>query len=135
MPELRIVDQALWNAVRQRQANCALGTSGDPTQVPLNETHRRKFVLNGLLQCGVCGAGYTVMAKDRYGCATCTSRPARAAMAARSPALTLERRVLDALWDKKMEPDVMAEFIVAYNEEVAAAVRAAAAREHIGRSG
>ena len=47
--------------------------------------------------------------------------------------ITLERRALDVLRDKMMVPDAMAEFIVAYNEEVAAA-RAAAAREHIARA-
>ena len=132
VPELRIVDQSLWNAVRQRQADCALGASGAPTQVPLNGTHRRKFVLSGLLQCGVCGAGYTVMAKDRYGCAmhvkagTCSNGSTITRIA-------LERRVLDALRDKMMAPDAMAEFIVAYNDEVTAA-RMAAAREQVARA-
>lgn len=112
VPELRIVDPALWDAVRQRRADCALGSSGDPSQAQLNGTHRRKFVLSGLLQCGVCGAGYTVVAKDRYGCAmhvkagTCSngSTISRAA---------LERRVLDALRDKMMPPDAMTAFIMA----------------------
>ena len=131
VPELRIVEQELWNSVRQRQADCAMVSNGDTTQTRLNGTHRRNFVLSGLLQCALCGAGYTVMAKDRYGCAmhvkagTCSNGSTITRMA-------LERRVLDALRDKMMAPDVIAEFIVAYNDE-AAAVRAAAAREQTAR--
>lgn len=132
VPALRIVDQTLWDAVRRRQADCALGTSGDLTQVRLNGTHRRRFVLSGLLQCGVYGAGYTVMAKDRYGCAM----HVKAGTCSNGSTITrtaVERRVLDALRDKMMAPDAMAEFIVAYNDEVAAA-RTAAARELVVRA-
>ncbi len=39
----------------------------------VNRAHRSKFLLSGLLKCGSCGAGYAVVAKDRYGCATCRS--------------------------------------------------------------
>ena len=132
VPELRIIEQELWNSMRQRQADCAMVSNGDTTQTRLNGTHRRKFVLSGLLQCALCGAGYTIMAKDRYGCAmhvkagTCSNGSTITRMA-------LERRVLDALRDKMMAPDVMAAFIAAYNDE-AAAVRAAAAREHTARA-
>ena len=119
VPELRIVDQALWDNVRQRQVECALVSSDNAAQARLNGTHRRRFLLSGLLQCAVCGAGYTVMAKDRYGCAmhikagTCSNGNTITRKA-------LERRVLDALRDKMMAPDALAEFIVAYNDEVAA---------------
>ena len=131
VPELRIVDPLLWEAVRARLAECALPISDASAEARLNGTHRRKFVLSGFLRCSVCGGAYAVMAKDRYGCAThvkagtCQNgntivRPA------------LERRVLDALRDKMMAPDAIAAFIVAYNEEVAAA-RAAQAHERAPR--
>jgi site-specific DNA recombinase len=42
----------------------------DPhTTTPLNDLHRPRFLLSGLVTCGVCGGGFTITAKDRYGCA------------------------------------------------------------------
>ena len=32
--------------------------------------YRSRFLLSGLLTCGCCGGGYTIIGKDRYGCAT-----------------------------------------------------------------
>ncbi|HZB92749.1 MAG TPA: hypothetical protein VE397_14985, partial [Stellaceae bacterium] len=41
----------------------------------LNRAHRRKFLLSELLVCGECGGGYTIIGKDRYGCAEDWSAP------------------------------------------------------------
>ncbi|MGZ3217183.1 zinc ribbon domain-containing protein [Paracoccus sp. T5] len=35
---------------------------------PLNDSHRARYLLNGLVTCGCCGGGYTITGKDRYGC-------------------------------------------------------------------
>ena len=51
------------------------------TATPLNDLHRPRFLLLGLLTCAVCGGGYTITAKGRYGCArqgrqgTCSNHP------------------------------------------------------------
>ena len=131
VPELRIVDPVLWEAVRRRQAECALASNGAAGQARLNGTHRPKFVLSGLLRCSVCSGGYTIMAKDRYGCAT-HIKAGTCSNGNTITRLALERRVLDALRDKMMAPDAMAEFILAYNTEVAA-VRAAQAHERVAQ--
>ena len=74
VPELRIIDEALWARVRKRQQEAryamrpAAGT--DPTQ----PNHRQKFLLSGLLTCGCCGGGYTIIGADRYGCAAVRSK-------------------------------------------------------------
>ena len=39
-----------------------------------NRTHRRKYLLSGLLECGVCGGGLTIMNPTDYGCATHRSK-------------------------------------------------------------
>ncbi len=70
VPELRIVDAALWERVKARQASIGFTMGRDDQGNALNRAHRRKFLLSGLLTCGCCGGGYTVMAKDRYGCAS-----------------------------------------------------------------
>ncbi len=69
VPELRIVDDALWAAVKVRQDALTHVVQPETSGNPLNGAHRRRFLLSGLLVCGVCGGGYTIIGKDRYGCA------------------------------------------------------------------
>jgi hypothetical protein len=84
---------------------------------PLNRAHRRHFLLSGLLVCGSCGGGYTIVGRDRYGCAarrskgTCTN----ALLIGRRE---LEDRVLSGLKERLMAPDLVAGFIDAFNTEM-----------------
>ena len=70
VPLLRIVDDELWQAVKRRQDEVVRPRTDPYTTNPLNDRHRPRFLLSGLLTCGTCGGGYTIRAKDRYGCAT-----------------------------------------------------------------
>ncbi|MCJ8240630.1 recombinase family protein [Peteryoungia algae] len=66
-PELRIIPDDLWSAVKRRQ----LGVRGEFERTlsnPLNRTHRPSYLLSGLLECAECGGPYAVMATGRYGC-------------------------------------------------------------------
>ncbi|XDA97994.1 recombinase family protein [Sulfitobacter sp. LCG007] len=54
IPELRIVGDKLWQAVRSRQG--ALVSSG--TSVPVWDRRRPKFLFSGLMMCGCCGGGF-----------------------------------------------------------------------------
>ena len=95
---LRIVDDELWDAVKRRQAEVSRPLTDPYTTRPLNDLHRPHFLLSGLLTCGICGGGYTITAKDRYGCA----RRSRQGTCSNSRGIRrqdLERRVLDALRD------------------------------------
>jgi site-specific DNA recombinase len=74
VPELRIIDDALWQRVKQRQADVRIEIGRDAGGNALNRMHRREFLLSGLLTCGCCGGGYTILAQDRYGCATRRSK-------------------------------------------------------------
>jgi len=72
VPELRIIDDVLWNRVKVRQEAVATEIGRDEQGNALNRVHRRRFLLSGVLVCGVCGVcggRYTIMGKDRYGCA------------------------------------------------------------------
>ena len=88
----------------------------------LNRAHRQRFVLSGLLVCGVCGGGYTVMAKDRYGCA---AHRQRGTCANDSTILRqeIEARVLSGLKERLLAPELFQEFARSYQEEVTAAAR------------
>lgn len=54
------------NAVRERLERTHSEFAGKGA--PLNQSHRARYLLNGLLRCGCCGGGFTIIGKDRYGC-------------------------------------------------------------------
>lgn len=115
-PHLRIVDQQLWEAVKARQAEVSRPLSNPHSTVPLNDLHRPRFLLSGLLVCGVCGGGYTITAKDRYGCAR-RSRQGTCPNNRGIQRQELERRILDALQSSLVTPDLIAEFVSEYQAE------------------
>ena len=84
----------------------------------LNRAHRRKFLLSGLLTCGCCGAGYAVLAQDRYGCATrCSKGTCNNARTIKRQ--QVEARVLEGLKDRLLTPELIAIFIAQFEQEVA----------------
>ena len=117
VPHLRIVDDALWQRVKVRQKMLRFEIGRIAAGSALNRAHRRHFLLSGLLSCGSCGGGYTIVARDRYGCAahrskgTCTN----ALLIGRRE---LEGRVLSGLKEQLMAPDLVAAFIDAFNTEM-----------------
>jgi site-specific DNA recombinase len=113
---LRIVDEELWQAVKRRQAEIANPRTDRYTTNPLNDRHRPRFLLSGLLTCGICGGGYTIRAKDRYGCAT-RGRQGTCSNARTISRQELERRVLDGLRGSLLTPELVAEFISEYQRE------------------
>lgn len=116
VPHLRIVEDDLWAAVKRRQAEVSRPLTDPHTTAPLNDLHRPRFLLSGLLTCGVCGGGYTITAKDRYGCAR-RSRQGTCSNNRGIKRQELERRVLEGLRSTLVTPDLVAEFIAEYQAE------------------
>jgi site-specific DNA recombinase len=117
VPHLRIIDDGLWHEVKRRQEATAFEMGRDHSGNALNRAHRRRFLLSGLLVCGCCGAGYTIMAKDRYGCAGRRSK----GMCTNDRTISrqeIEARILRALKQNLLTPELVAEFTRAYQEEV-----------------
>jgi site-specific DNA recombinase len=122
VPELRIVDDALWQAVKARQGELAVTYANVITATRaaranrLNGAHRPRSLLSGLLVCGCCGGPYALRGQDRYGCSnhvmngSCTNSRSIARV-------TLESRMLDGLRDRLMAPEVAAEAMRAFTEE------------------
>ena len=121
--ELRIVDDGLWQEVKDRQGEIAerYATVIEATQSArasrLNGAHRPRYLLSGLLECGVCGGPYAMRGQDRYGCSdhvmngSCPNgRGIRRA--------DIEERVLAGLKDRLMAPEVAAEAMRAHAEEI-----------------
>ena len=120
VPELRIIDDALWEKVkdRQREARQARpGTRAEPGQ----PNHRQKFLLSGLLTCGSCGGGYTIIGADRYGCATTRSKGTSGNGTCRNRTTitkqAIEARVLGGLKERMLAPDLVAAFVAEFATE------------------
>jgi len=126
-PELRIIDQATWDAVhasRRRELSSPAPESGEGrgggmhTRLARARAARRpKHLLSGLLRCGACGGAYVVVGKGVVGCANRKERKTcdntRTARIDR-----LEERVLANLREHLLAPAVVAEAIRAYRAEM-----------------
>ena len=122
MPELRIVNDALWQAVKARQGELTekyanvIEAVRNANANRLNGVRRPRHLLSGLLKCGVCGGPYAMRGQDRYGCSNhvMTGSCANGRGIVRT---VLEERVLAGLRDRLMAPEEAAEAIRAYTEE------------------
>jgi site-specific DNA recombinase len=117
VPELRIIEDTLWHQVKERQSEIGFKVARDEGGNALNRAHRRKFLLSGLLICGCCGSGYTIIGKDVYGCRRHKGM-GNCSNGARVSRVDVERRILAALKEKLIAPELIAAFTRAYQEEV-----------------
>lgn len=117
VPHLRIVDETLWGRVKARQEKIRFTISRDEQGNALNRTHRRRFLLSGLLVCGCCGGGYTIIGVARYGCAT---RRAKGTCTNTSTISRqeIEERVFAGLRERMMAPELVAAFVDEFNAEL-----------------
>ncbi len=117
VPHLRIVEQALWDRVSQRLAAEAApprktdGNGGDGFW----DRRRPRHLLSGKVYCGSCGRAACIFGQDYLGCRTAKHGGCRNTYTIRRGAL--EGRVLAALGQQLMRPDLLVEFIAAYNDE------------------
>lgn len=116
VPELRIVDDARWQAVRDRQASLQM-TSRETASNPMVDRRRPKYLFAGLTRCSCCGGGYAMISKDLLGCATsrnkgtCDNR-------LNIRRNLLEASVLNGLRQHLMEPALFKEFCDEFTREV-----------------
>lgn len=125
VPELHIVDDAVWTAV---QARLERGS----TQ-PAHKLRRPRRLFSGLLRCGECGGPVTIVQAERWGCArhreTGTCSNGRLTLNG-----VIERRILGALREDLLNPAVVSEYAAAYHAATEAALaRHAEASGHLKR--
>ena len=119
VPELRVVTQDLWDRVKNRQSAVKRNTRPDRQEhAKVWERRRPRFLLSGLIKCGACGGGYTMVSRALYGCAnarnkgTCANR-----LNLRRDAL--EVTILEGLKRHLMDPELFKlfceEFTKAFN--------------------
>jgi len=133
VPELRIVDDALWQVVKARQAEARKraflpagsssssdeandGTTGPQPKTGFWSNQRPKHLLTGLMRCGVCGGAYSKINVNLFGCAaarnkgTCDNR-----LNIRVEAV--DGIVLAGLKSRLMDPELFKEFAAAFIAE------------------
>ncbi|WP_439397051.1 recombinase family protein [Bradyrhizobium sp. PMVTL-01] len=116
VPELRIVDQDTWDAVKARQQALAYEPSA-PGENKLNDRRRPRYLFAGLVKCACCGGGYTMISKDLLGCATARNKgTCNNRLNIRRDAL--ETSVLSGLRTHLMEPELFKEFCEEFTREV-----------------
>ena len=118
VPHLRMISDDIWRRAKARQAGARAKVAAVPGKsVSPSPLRRPKFLFSGLTICGECGAGFHVYSGDRLACYgnrvrhTCSNqRTIRRG--------EVERRVLVALQDKMLQPELIEEFSREFTREM-----------------
>ncbi|WP_406694169.1 recombinase family protein [Sphingomonas cannabina] len=110
VPELAILDLDRWEAVQNRMRLL--------DHVPAHLQRRPQRLFSGLVKCGHCGGGYTVISRTMWGCSG-RKNGSGCDNAATISNSELERRILGALRHKMLAPDVVSEFVREYHRVMA----------------
>ena len=117
-PELRILDDELWNAVKARQGEnrTKRDESGTADVRKMNHRRRPKYLFSGLTKCACCGGGYSAISATHIGCSTARNK-GTCDNRVNIRRDELESRVLNALRTRMLDPRIFAEFCDAYTRE------------------
>ena len=117
VPHLRIIDQELWDRVKQRQEKTRSRVIKGAGNIRSERARRPRYLLSGLLRCGNCGGGFSKISQHHYGCSTARNkgtcdnlRPIRRDL--------LEATVMEGLKEHLMHPDCVKEFVAEFHREV-----------------
>jgi site-specific DNA recombinase len=117
VPELRIIDDQLWNEVKRRQRDIRQTLTHDHAGIRSERARRPVYLLSNLLKCGACGGGFSKVSRHHYGCSNARNRGTCGNL------LTIRRDVLEAsvlsgLKTHLMAPELAREFAAEYHREV-----------------
>ena len=59
VPHLRIVDDHLWERVKTRQERTRSRIVKGPGNIRSEQARRPRYLLSGLIKCGICGSGFS----------------------------------------------------------------------------
>ena len=118
VPDLRIIEQGLWDAVKARQSKTTWSQKSRGTGThPLNALQRPTHLLTGLIKCGCCGGGFSMISKHHLGCSTARNKgTCENRMTIRRD--VLEKSVLNGLRTQMMDPALFNEFCDEFTREV-----------------
>ena len=114
VPDLRIIDQGLWERVKARQGDLRVKkNTGDG----MWDRRRPRYLLSGLIKCGHCGGGYSVISQTHLGCSTARNKGTCNNLRAIKRE-TLEEHVLGGLRHHLMDPDLAKVFAEEYSRHL-----------------
>ncbi|EAU44721.1 recombinase family protein [Salipiger bermudensis] len=128
VPQLRIVDQELWDAVKTRQESQAKRrskmSSTDRNHLSVGQSlRRRKYLLSGLLHCGLCGGKMTVAGSGKYKAYYCANAKEKGKSVCAGFRGLKETRasemVLSALRSELMQPEAYEAFQTSFKKHLA----------------
>lgn len=118
VPHLRILDDDLWQAFKVRQGEIAARPGVRKIKESrFWERRRARHLLTGLAFCGECGGGFAAVGRDYLACSAARGRGTcgnRRSIRRHD----LETVILDGLKERLMAPDMVADFIAAFTQEV-----------------
>ena len=110
VPELRIIDEATWDAAQTLRARFASRAG--------NKRQTKKRLFSGLVRCAGCGGAMTIINRERYSCSARRERGTCSCPVSISAA-ELEARILTALQEILLgRDDLIAEFAASFRAEV-----------------
>ncbi len=123
-PELRIVPQAVWEAVQMRLAEQAARVAAHGNPSAANMPRR---IFSGILKCGICGSALVTSGPNRrYRCRARRDKgPMACSNSVTAPAETLEGEVLAMLRTDLLHPDVVEAVVQEFRQAQAARLSAA----------
>ena len=119
VPDLRIIDQQTWDDAASAQYKRSRATRPDASPpIKVDGRQRRpKHLFSGIIKCGYCEGGVTLVSGSYYGCATRTNKGT--CKNTTSVALDrLENTVLEALQSHLLTEDLTKTFMEEYVAEI-----------------
>ena len=120
VPALRIIDDALWQAVKQRQAvlDARCSKPGSTPQSRFWTKQRPRHLFSGLMGCSVCGGGFSKISASHFGCSTARNKGPTACTNLLTVRVDrLENTVLGALKERLMDPELFKVFVEEFTAE------------------
>ena len=117
VPELRVIDDDLWQRVKDRQTALEVEPTTKAEGKSLVDRRRPRYLFSGLIKCASCGGGFSMISQSLLGCSTARNKNTC------DNRLTIKRekveqRILTALRERLMEPALFAEFCQVFTEEM-----------------
>lgn len=64
VPELRIIDDELWQRAKDRQSALEIAPKDKPTGKPLVDRRRPRYLFSRLIRCACCGGGFSMISRS-----------------------------------------------------------------------
>ena len=116
VPELRIVDDALWERVKESQKEGRASVLGERGHVRPENARRPTYLLSGLIKCGGCGGGFSMVSVNHYGCSNARNRGTCGILQVIRRDV-LEASVLAGLNQHLMAPELVKAFVAEYHAQ------------------